>query len=133
MASERNATIIRLYRNGTRQADLARQFKISRDRVRQIIEQAKRSEIRRMELEAKYGSKPKIAALPDATPIEVLWLCDGRIHGWTARVVHLEYTQAIDPIRTLGDLRGATDTELLREPKIGKKDAGRVAPALPLP
>jgi Helix-turn-helix domain len=42
MASERNATIIRPYRKGTRQADLARQFKISRDRVRQIIEQAKR-------------------------------------------------------------------------------------------
>jgi len=55
MTSERNATIIRLYRDGAL-ADLALQFNISRDRVRQIIEQAKRSETRRAELERKYGS-----------------------------------------------------------------------------
>jgi hypothetical protein len=121
MTSARNASIIRLYRDGARQADLALQFNISRDRVRQIIEQAKRSETRRAELERKYGSKPKITALPDATPIEVLWICDGRIQGWAARLEHLEYTQTIEPIRTLGDLRRVTDAELLREPNIGIK------------
>src|SRR5262249_40683331 len=41
--SYRYATIIRLYREGARLADLALQFNISHDRVRQIIEQAKRS------------------------------------------------------------------------------------------
>jgi hypothetical protein len=126
MTSDRNATIIRLYRDGTRPADLALQFNISRDRVRQIIEQAKRSETHRAELVRKYGSKPKITALPDATPIEVLWLCDGRIQGWTARLEHLEYTQTIEPIRTLGDLRKAADTELLREPNIGIKMLGEL-------
>ena len=43
MTSYRYATIIRLYREGARLADLALQFNISHDRVRQIIEQAKRS------------------------------------------------------------------------------------------
>jgi len=42
MTSDRNATIIRLYRSGTRPADLARQFDISPHRVHQIIGQAKR-------------------------------------------------------------------------------------------
>ena len=72
MTRERNATIIRLYRTGTRPVDLARQFGISRDRVRQIIDQAKRSEAQRSELESKYGGHPNIVALPDETPIEVL-------------------------------------------------------------
>jgi len=126
MTSERNATIIRLYHDGAHLADLALQFNISRDRVRQIIEQAKRSEARRAELERKYGSKLKITALPDSTPIEVLWLCGGRIQGWTARLEHLEYAQTIEPIRTLGDLRRATDAELLREPNIGIKMLGEL-------
>jgi hypothetical protein len=121
MTSNRNANIIQLYQAGTRPADIARIFDISRHRVHQIIGQAKRSDARRAELEGKYGSKPNIEALSDATPIEVLRLCDDRIDGWTARVEHLEYTQAIEPIRALGDLRRTTDTELLREPNIGTK------------
>jgi hypothetical protein len=72
MTSERNATIIRLYYSGTRPADIARQFDNSRHRVHQIIEQAKHSDARRTELEAKYRSHPNVAALSDATPIEVL-------------------------------------------------------------
>jgi hypothetical protein len=92
MSSERDSTIIRLYQSGTRPVDLAREFNISRDRVRQIVEQAKRSDARRTALEAKYGSHPKIAALPDETPIEVLCLCDGAIQGWRVRIGHLEHT-----------------------------------------
>jgi hypothetical protein len=126
MTNDRNATIIRLYRSGTRPVDIARQFDISRDRVHQIIEQAKRFDARRAELEARYGSHPNVAALQDATPIEVLCLCEGRIHGWRARVGRLECTQTIEPIRTLGDLRRATDAQLLREPHVGKKMLGEL-------
>jgi DNA-binding CsgD family transcriptional regulator len=38
MTSERNASIIQLFRQGARPADLARQFNISRDRIRKIID-----------------------------------------------------------------------------------------------
>jgi hypothetical protein len=89
--------------------------------VHQIIEQAMRSDARRAELEAKYGSDPRVAALPDETPIEVLRLCEGKIHGWIARVACLEYAQFIDSLRTLGDLRRVTDAQLLKEPNVGKK------------
>jgi hypothetical protein len=121
MTSDRNATIIRLYRSGVRPADLALQFKISRHRVHQIIDQAKRQDAWRAELVSKYGSHPNITVLPDATPIEVLCLCDGAIQGWQVRVGYLEHAYNIEPIRTLGDLRRATDAELLRVPNIGKK------------
>jgi hypothetical protein len=121
MTSDRNATIIRLYRRGTRPADLARQFNISRHRVHQIIDQAKRQDARHAELVGKYSAHPNVNALPDETPVEVLCLCDGNIQGWSTRIRHLEDPQTIEPIRTLGDLRRTTDTELLREPNIGIK------------
>jgi hypothetical protein len=69
----------------------------------------------------KYGSHPNITVLPDETPIEVLCLCEGRIHGWSVRVWHLEYTPTNEPIRTLGDLRRATAAQLLKEPNVGRK------------
>jgi hypothetical protein len=121
MTSGRNATIFRLYLAGTRPAALARQFNISRHRVHQIINSAKSSDAWRAELEAKYGALSNVTALPDETPIEVLCLCKGDIHGWDDRVRHLEYPQAIKPVRTLGDLRRATDAQLLKEPNVGKK------------
>jgi hypothetical protein len=71
---------------------------VSLDRVRQIIDQAKRPDIQRAELENKYGTDPQIIALPDETSIEVLCLCDD-IRGWTARVWKLEWTVNIEPIR----------------------------------
>jgi hypothetical protein len=43
------------------------------------------------------------------------------IHGWSVRIRRLEYTQTIEPIHTLGDLRRTTDAQLLREPNVGKK------------
>jgi len=120
MTNKRNTTIIQLYQSGTQQVDLARQFGISRSRVHQIIEQAERSDARRAKLEAKYGSHPRVAALPDETPIELLHLCQGRIQGWGARLERFE-TQGIDPLRTLGDPRRTSDEQLLREPMLGKK------------
>jgi DNA-directed RNA polymerase alpha subunit len=121
MTSERNSTIIRLYRDGARPVDLARQFNISRDRVRQIIDQAKRQDAWHAALVEKYGVRPKIAALPDETPIEVLCLCDTDMRGWSVRVKRFECPEKIEPIRTIGDLRRIANTELLREPNIGKK------------
>ena len=126
MTSERNATIIRLYRDGNCPADLARQFKISRGRVRQIIDQANRQDAWHAALVAKYGSHPKINALPDETPIEVLCLCDTDMRGWGLRVMRFEFPDKIEPIRTLGDLRRMTDAELLRERNIGKKMLGEL-------
>src|SRR5215831_1745698 len=121
MTSVRNANIIQLFRNGARPTDLARQFKISRGRVRQIIDQAKRQDAWHAALVAKYGSHPKINALPDETPIEVLCLCDTDMRGWGLRVMRFEFPDIIEPIRTLGDLRRATDAELLKERNIGIK------------
>jgi hypothetical protein len=121
MTKERNATIIGLNRGGTRPVDLAKQFRISRSRVRQIIEAAKLDDARRAELERKYGSHPRVPALPDETPIDVLCLCDAPIHGWSVRIRRLEYAQTIEPIHTLGDLRRTTDAQLLKEPNVGKK------------
>jgi hypothetical protein len=115
MTSDRNSTIIRLSQSGVRQVDIARQFNISRHRVHQIVEQATRVDARRAELEGKYGAKPNTVALPDATPIEVLALCDGRINGWAGRVGRIE------AVHTLGDLRRVADAELLKKRNIGKK------------
>ncbi len=39
---ERNKTLVDAYRAGVRQAELARRFKLSRERVRQIIAAANR-------------------------------------------------------------------------------------------
>ena len=121
MTSVRNANIIQLFRNGARPADLAQQFKISRGRVRQIIDQAKRRDAWHAELVAKYGSHPKINALPDETPIEVLCLCDTDMRGWGLQVMRFEFPDNIKPMLTLGDLRRATDAELLKERNIGIK------------
>jgi hypothetical protein len=121
MTSERNATIFELFRTGAHPADLARQFNISRDRVRQIIDQAKRQDAWHAELVAKYGVHPKIHQLPDETPIEVLCLCDTDMRGWSLRVKRFEFPELTEPIRTIGDLRRATDAELLKERNIGIK------------
>jgi hypothetical protein len=121
MTSERNANIIQLFRNGERPADLARQFKISLHRVRQIIDQAKRHDAWHASLVAKYGPHPKIHALPGETPIEVLCLCDTKMRGWSLRVKRFEFPDIIKPIRSLGDLRKATDADLLKERNVGIK------------
>jgi hypothetical protein len=118
--SERNASIIELRKNGRSYAFLAREFNVSRHRVRQIVDLARREEKRRAELVATYGNRPNVSALPDDTPIEVLELCDGNIHGWAARVSHLKWSEK-NPIRTLGDLRRTTDAQLRKEPNVGKK------------
>jgi transposase len=83
--AERNAAIVRLHQSGKRQSDIARRFKISYHRVRQIIETPERQKKQWAKLEKKYGSHSDIPTLPDTTPIEVLLLCDGKIAGWTVR------------------------------------------------
>jgi hypothetical protein len=98
---------------------IGRSSLVSLDRVRQIIDQAKRPDIQRAELESKYGTHPHIIALPDETSIEVLCLCDD-IRGWTARVWKLGRLIS-NRYGTLGDLRRTTDAQLLREPNVGKK------------
>jgi hypothetical protein len=101
-------------------AGIATQLDISRERVKQIIERVRRVERRRAELVGRYGPCPDISALPDDTPIDVLELCDGHIHGWAARISHLKFS-AHNPVGTLGDLRRAGDQLLRKEPNVGKK------------
>jgi hypothetical protein len=117
---ERNAAIIRARKSGKGYAEVAKDFGISRDRARQIVELNRRGEKRRAELIAKYGARPNVSKLPDDTPIAVLELCDGDMHGWAARVGHLMYSYE-NPIRTLGDLRRTSDVLLRKEPNVGKK------------
>jgi hypothetical protein len=102
---ERNASIIELRKSGRSYAFLAREFNVSRDRVRQIVEVARREEKRRDELVGKCGARPNVSVLPHETSIEVLELCDGDIHGWAARISHLKRS------RTNGSARSAICVE----------------------
>jgi hypothetical protein len=116
---ERNSSIIRLSESGDTVASIARRYHITSCRVRQIIANGRLLEHRRAELERVYGPCPRIEALPDDTPVEVLVLRQANIHGWAVRVMNLRYTSL--RIKTLGNLRQATDSQLLREPNIGKQ------------
>ena len=120
----RDSSIIRLYNDGKRQADIAKAFNISVDRVRGIIHNARWMEQRLNKFESKYGPRPRIASLPDDTPIEVLALHDGDIRGWYARLKNLQYN-SVDftspPVNTLGDVRTMTDADLLKIPNVGKR------------
>jgi hypothetical protein len=105
-----------------RNADIARQLHMRPDRVRDIIKRDERRKQHRAELEAKYGKRPKVATLPDDTPLEVLTLCDGKIQGWATRVWHLANdTYLHAPIATLGELRRTSDAQLLKAGNVGKK------------
>jgi hypothetical protein len=117
---ERNASIIELRKSGRSYAFLAREFNVSRDRIRQIVDLARREEKRRGELVGKYGARPNVSVLQDETPIEVLELCDGDIHGWAARISHLKWSRT-NPICTLGDLRRASDAQLRKELNVGTR------------
>jgi hypothetical protein len=46
-------------------------------------------------------------------------VCNGKVQAWETRVMHL--ATADPPIRTLGDLRQASDTQLLAVNGVGKK------------
>jgi hypothetical protein len=116
---ERNAIIIRLRAKGKSKSDIAEQFSVSPGRVQQIVAGGEMLEQRRAELRKRYGACPKLERLGDRTPIEVLILCNGSIHGWAVRVCRLRH--ASKPIKTLGDLRKMTNAELLREPHIGTR------------
>jgi hypothetical protein len=117
---KRIAGIVRLRERGKKYSEIAMQFGITPARARQMFEGYRRNEQQRVELVEKYGARPKIATLPDGTPLEVLTLCDARIMGWAARLSSLANVREF-PIRTLGDLRNMTDLELRRTPNVGKK------------
>jgi hypothetical protein len=117
---DRDTAIMRLHTTGMTNAGIGRELGISRERVKQVLDRLRRAERRREELVGRYGPCPDISALPDETPIDVLELCDGRIHGWGARISHLKFS-AQNPIGTLGDLRRSDDRLLRKEPNVGKK------------
>jgi hypothetical protein len=117
---EREAAVIELHTNGMTHSAIAQELGVSRERVKQILDRVRREERRRGQLVERYGPRPDIAALPDDTPIDVLELCDGDIHGWAARISHLKHSQQ-NPIGTLGDLRRVSDRLILKEPNLGKK------------
>ena len=114
---ERNATIISLRKKGKSTSDIAAQFSVSCGRVQQIIASGDALEQRRAQLRKRYGSCPSIERLGDRTPVEVLILYNGDIHGWAVRVSQLRHAS----VKTLGDLRNITDAQLLSEPHIGMR------------
>lgn len=129
--SERNADIIRRAKAGEGPTAIARQLGMKRDRVRQIITLAKHREEYQVELVERYGEKPDIASLSDDTPIEVLTLCPGNIQAWETRVKNLAFVPPT-PVKTLGELRKASDTQLRKESCVGKgllRELRRFCPA----
>ena len=118
--NERTRSIMRMRQAGKRQADIARQLGMSPEHVREIVKREERRERRRLELVERYGANPDIARLDDSTSIEVLELCDGDVHGWTARVSHLAYVEEY-PLKTLGDLRRISDAQLLKLAGVGRR------------
>jgi DNA-binding CsgD family transcriptional regulator len=105
---ERNAEIKRLYNRGVGVSEIGRRFGVSPSRVRQIITSDEFRANHRAALVAKYGKYPNIARLPDDTPLEAVTLCNSKVQAWETRVMRL--ASAEPPIRTLGDLRQASDT-----------------------
>ena len=118
--AERNAEILRLHKLGQGPTAIARQFAMKPDRVREIIGRAKHREEARAELVRRFGEKPDIAALPDDTPIEVLCLCPGQIQAWNTRVRNLAWLPPTK-VRTLGDVRKASDAQLRRDSFVGPR------------
>src|SRR5262245_11745805 len=113
----RNSSIIRQYRAGKSPSALAAQFRISRNRIYQIIAGGIPVERRRAKLEKKYGAHPRLSILSDRTPIEVLCLYRSPIPRWEARIHRLRHSSV--GLKTLGDLRHVSDSVLLSKPKIG--------------
>jgi hypothetical protein len=104
-----------------------------RRRSRRSIDAAGRLDRRRAALAEIYGRCPHIAAPPDATPTEVLILRDGEIHGWAARILDLaDPVHTPSPFKTLGDLRRATDAQLLAETRVGKNMLAQLRRYCPL-
>jgi DNA-binding CsgD family transcriptional regulator len=116
---QRDAEIKELHNSGVPTGEIARQFGVTPGRVKQIITRDEFRANHRAALIQRYGRHPKLSSLPDETPLEVMILCDGKVQAWATRVMHLAF--ANPPIATLGDLRRASDTELLAVDGVGKK------------
>lgn len=129
--AERNAEIIRSAKAGEGPTAIARRFGMKRDRVRQIVEIARHREKARADLVNRYGENPDIASLPDDTPIEVLALCPGNIRAWDTRIRNLAFVPPT-PVKTLGDPRKASDTQLRKDSFVGSallRELRRFCPA----
>jgi hypothetical protein len=116
---ERNRSILQLYEQGVRSSKIAAQHKVTPGRISQIISATRAVEERQAVLKRKYGRNPDIARLSDATPFDVLMLCNSASHGWVARIRSL--CRGPEALKTLGDLRRLTDAELLSKPGIGAR------------
>ena len=116
--TQRNAAVMKRFSAGETVASIARHFTITPERVRQIVYRLSRRDAERSKLVAQYGEKPLIATLPDDTLIDVLVLLPTKVHGWAVRLRQLQYWEP--PITTLGDLRRATNQQLLRIPNVGR-------------
>jgi hypothetical protein len=121
---ERNSLIVKLFKSGQSQTAIARDFKLASSRVSKIISTTDRIAERRAQLEERYGAHPNIEGLPDDTPVDVLLLCDDDFQGWSVRVTNLPRMTL--RMSTLGDLRRTEDSQLLREPRIGKRIVRRL-------
>jgi hypothetical protein len=116
---ERNRAILGLHREGIRSSKIAAQHKVTPGRISQILAATRVVEKRRAVLERKYGRNPDIARLIDATPFDVLMLCNPTMDGWVGRIRSLCRGQ--EALKTLGDFRRLTDAELLSKPGIGAR------------
>ena len=129
---QRDAEIRRLHNIGLPLAEIARRFAISPGRVGQVVTSDEFRTNHRNALVAKYGKDPNISKMPDDTPLEVLTLCDGKVQAWATRVMRLPF--AAPPIKNLGELRRASDIQLLTVDGVGKKlvvELRRFCPANP--
>ena len=126
---DRNAEIKRLHKRGVGVTEIGRRLGVSRGRAQQIILRDEFRVNHRAALIAKYGKHPNISRLSDDTPLEAITFCDDKVQAWETRVMHL--ASATPPIRTLGDLRQASDTELLAVNNVGKKLVVELRQVLP--
>src|SRR5262249_15314941 len=115
----RDAAIKQLHECDTTISEIARRFGVMRGRVQQIVTREEFRASHRTTMIARYGTNPNLSRLPDDTPLEVMTLCDGKVQAWATRLMHLPF--ANPSIKTLGDLRRASNTQLLAVDGVGKK------------
>jgi hypothetical protein len=114
---KRNNQILTLHKQGVSRSTLAAKHNVTNGRIAQIVAATIGVDARRAELELRYGKRPNIARLGDDTPFDVLILSGTTSHGWAMRVLALSGGR--NPIRTLGELRGMTDGELMSRRGVG--------------
>lgn len=114
---KRNSQILALHKQGVSRSTLAAKHSVTNGRIAQIVAATSAVDARRAELEAQYGNRPQIANLGDDAPFDVMMLVSSKSHGWAARILALSSGRS--PIRTLGELRGMSDQELMCRRGVG--------------